>query len=55
MSKYVLLKNRMNSYIKAASRAEDSFMIAFWTESARRIEEQINKMPLSEAMEEIKR
>lgn len=55
MSKYEFLKIRMDNFIKAASRAKDNFMIAFWTFKANETKQRIEKLTLNEAMEEIKR
>ena len=53
MTKYAKLKDTKDNFIRAAAKAKSTFMIALWTERARKVQEKIDAMTVEEASEEI--
>ena len=54
MSKYSKLITMKDNFIKAASESESDFMRACWMNKANAIQEEINKLTVKEAQEEVK-
>ncbi|MCR5436184.1 MAG: hypothetical protein K6E97_03860 [Treponema sp.] len=54
MTKYSKLKAMKDNFIRAASKAKDSFMIALWCKRADDVQEKIDKMSIQEAGSEYK-
>lgn len=54
MTKYARLKSMKDNFIRAATKAESNDMIALWIVRAEDVQKKINKMSVSEAMEEVR-
>ena len=54
MTKYAKLKQMKDNFIMAARKAKSNDMIKLWTDRADEIQERINNLTVSEAIEEEK-